>query len=96
MDTSEILIGREKSIEILNASRERLKKKKGTVIFISGETGFGKTTLMRYFEKDTQLNDKALVSMSACQAPVGNFMVGALQPLGPFIRLLEELIFSLQ
>ena len=91
MDTSEIFIGREKSIEILNASRERIKKKKGTVIFISGETGFGKTTLMRYFEKDTQLNDKALVSMSACQAPVGNFMVGALQPLGPFIRLLEEL-----
>ena len=91
MDTSEILIGREKSIEILNSSRERLKKKKGTVIFISGETGFGKTTLMRYFEKDTQLNDKALISMSACQAPVGNFMVGALQPLGPFIRLLEEL-----
>ena len=91
MEQQNIIIQRAKTLDILHSSAERLKKKQGSVIFLSGETGFGKTTLLRVFEDSSQKQDKALVSMAACQAPVGTMQVGMLQPLGPFLRLIEEL-----
>ncbi|MFM7338835.1 MAG: AAA family ATPase, partial [Bacteroidota bacterium] len=87
----QITIHRAKTLDLLHSSAERLKKKQGSVVFVSGETGFGKTTVLRVFEQEMQLQDKALVSMAACQAPVGTMQVGMLQPLGPFLRLIEEL-----
>jgi hypothetical protein len=91
MEQQNIIIQRAKTLDILHSSAEKLKKKQGSVIFLSGETGFGKTTLLRVFEDSSQKQDKALVSMAACQAPVGTMQVGMLQPLGPFLRLIEEL-----
>jgi len=91
MEQQHIIIQRAKTLDILHSSADRLKKKQGSVIFLSGETGFGKTTLLRVFEQASQKQDKALVSMAACQAPVGTMQVGMLQPLGPFLRLIEEL-----
>ncbi len=91
MEQQNIIIQRAKTLDILHSSAEKLKKKQGAVIFLSGETGFGKTTLLRVFEDSSQKQDKALVSMAACQAPVGTMQVGMLQPLGPFLRLIEEL-----
>ncbi|MFM7157341.1 MAG: zeta toxin family protein, partial [Bacteroidota bacterium] len=67
----QITIHRAKTLDLLHSSAERLKKKQGSVVFVSGETGFGKTTVLRVFEQEMQLQDKALVSMAACQAPVG-------------------------
>jgi len=91
MEQQHIIIQRAKTLDILHSSADRLKKKQGSVIFLSGETGFGKTTLLRVFEQASQKQDKALVSMAACQATVGTMQVGMLQPLGPFLRLIEEL-----
>lgn len=91
MEQQNIIIQRAKTLDILHSSAERLKKKQGSVVFLSGETGFGKTTLLRVFEDSSQKQDKALVSMASCQAPVGTMQVGMLQPLGPFLRLIEEL-----
>lgn len=91
MEQQNIIIQRAKALDILHSSAERLKKKQGSVVFLSGETGFGKTTLLRVFEDYSQKQDKALVSMASCQAPVGTMQVGMLQPLGPFLRLIEEL-----
>ena len=91
MEQQNIIIHRAKTLDILHSSAERLKKKQGSVVFLSGETGFGKTTLLREFEDASQKQDKALVSMASCQAPVGTMQVGMLQPLGPFLRLIEEL-----
>jgi len=91
MEQQHIIIQRAKTLDVLHSSAERLKKKQGSVIFLSGETGFGKTTLLRVFEQTSQKQDKALVSMASCQAPVGTMQVGMLQPLGPFLRLIEEL-----
>lgn len=91
MEQQHIIIQRAKTLDNLHSSADRLKKKQGSVIFLSGETGFGKTTLLRVFEQASQKQDKALVSMAACQAPVGTMQVGMLQPLGPFLRLIEEL-----
>lgn len=91
MEQQNITIHRAKALDLLHSSAERLKKKQGSVIFVSGETGFGKTTALRIFEQEMQMQDKALVSMASCQAPVGTMQVGMLQPLGPFLRLIEEL-----
>ncbi len=91
MEQQNIIIQRAKALEILQSASERLKKKQGSVIFLSGETGFGKTTVLRVFEQYAQKQDKALVSMASCQAPVGTMQLGMLQPLGPFLRLIEEL-----
>ena len=91
MEQQNITIHRAKTLDLLHSSVERLKKKQGSVVFVSGETGFGKTTVLRVFEQEMQQQDKALVSMAACQAPVGTMQVGMLQPLGPFLRLIEEL-----
>ncbi|MFM8840749.1 MAG: ATP-binding protein [bacterium] len=91
MEQHTITIHRAKTLDLLHASVDRLKKKQGSVVFVSGETGFGKTTVLRVFEQEMQKQDKALVSMAACQAPVGTMQVGMLQPLGPFLRLIEEL-----
>lgn len=91
MEQQNITIHRAKTLDLLHSSVERLKKKQGSVVFVSGETGFGKTTVLRVFEQEMQQQDKALVSMAACQAPVGRMQVGMLQPLGPFLRLIEEL-----
>ena len=91
MEQQNIIIHRAKTLDILHSSAERLKKKQGSIVFLSGETGFGKTTVLRVFEQIAQKQDKALVSMASCQAPVGTMQVGMLQPLGPFLRLIEEL-----
>jgi predicted ATPase len=69
-----------------------MHRKQGSIVFISGEIGYGKTTLMRQFQQEAQIHgDTALIALAACQAPVGSMQVGALQPLGPFVRLMEEL-----
>jgi energy-coupling factor transporter ATP-binding protein EcfA2 len=91
MEQQQIIIQRTKMLDVLHSSAERLKKKQGSIVFLSGETGFGKTTVLRVFEQASQKQDKALVSMASCQAPVGTMQVGNLQPLGPFLRLIEEL-----
>lgn len=85
------LVARASQLEVLRSLRARLAKKQGSIVFVPAESGYGKTALSQAFEQECS----ALAGMTAvlveCQSPVGNFQVGNLQPLYPFVRVLEEL-----
>ena len=85
------LVARASQLEVLRSLRSRLAKKQGSIVFVPAESGYGKTALSQAFEQECS----ALTGMTAvlveCQSPVGNFQVGNLQPLYPFVRVLEEL-----
>ncbi len=85
------LIARTAQIEILRSARARLSKKQGTLIFLPAESGYGKTALLKAFVHETISKTGAVTVLVECQSPVGNFQVGNLQPLHPFVRVLEEL-----
>ncbi|MBK9249253.1 MAG: AAA family ATPase [Ignavibacteria bacterium] len=84
------LIGRTPQIETLRNARTRLTKKNGSIVFVPSESGYGKTALLQVFEQDCTQSGIMSVLVE-CQSPVGNFQVGNLQPLHPFVRVLEEL-----
>ncbi|MBS1537150.1 MAG: AAA family ATPase [Bacteroidetes bacterium] len=89
--TSTPLIARAKQMETLRNARARLEKKKGTLVFIPSESGYGKTALLTAFKEESMLQTGMVTVMVECQSPVGNFQVGNLQPLHPFVKVLEEL-----
>jgi len=90
-DKSTPLIARAKQMEVLRNARARLDKKKGTLVFIPAESGYGKTALLTTFKEESVLQSGIVTVMVECQSPVGNFQVGNLQPLHPFVKVLEEL-----
>jgi predicted ATPase len=85
------LIARSAQLEILRAARARLAKKQGTLVFVPAESGYGKTALLRSFAQEHASKTGCVTVLVECQSPVGNFQVGNLQPLHPFVRVLEEL-----
>ncbi|MBI3259754.1 MAG: AAA family ATPase [Ignavibacteriae bacterium] len=85
------LIARTAQIETLRSARARLAKKQGTLIFIPAESGYGKTALLREFANESSTKTGTVTVTVECQSPVGNFQVGNLQPLHPFLKILEEL-----
>lgn len=54
-------VGREEEIELLNSHAELAKKRKGSVLFIKGPAGIGKTTLKNYWLKMYKEKDKFFI-----------------------------------
>jgi hypothetical protein len=90
---SDILIGHSENIELIESKAKLLEKGNGSVVAISGETGFGKTHFLQYIrEKYSKKNSNKVVAYSESQAPIGNFNVGNIQPLYPFAKIVERLL----
>lgn len=61
------------------------------MVFVPAESGYGKTALLQAVEQECAAVSGMTPVLVECQSPVGNFQVGNLQPLYPFVRVLEEL-----
>lgn len=87
------LVGRGKQLAMLKECRDKLRDKKtGSMIVISAESGYGVSSFLRFFEQEnTSSMSSPVVAYAECQAPVGGFHIGSLQPLYPFIRMTESL-----
>lgn len=67
------------------------EKGKGSIVCVSGEQAFGKTYLLRHFDTELRNQSKRVINVD-CQAPIGKFDLGKLQPLYPFARVVEKLL----
>ncbi len=85
-------IGNEHLIEIILKEAENLSKDKGSIIAVSGATGFGKSLLLSTLITSFAESNSYNVSFAEGQAPVGNMNIGNLQALSVFIQLLENLV----
>lgn len=92
MSVTSKFIGRENTLQIIKDSLRKLEDGKGSIICISGESGYGKTTLLKQIGIES-VNDFAIIGIYVqCQAPIGNFNVSNIQPLYPFARAMEFLL----
>ena len=89
---NEEFIGQELSLGMLNNAFQNLMKGKGSITCISGETGMGKTYLLKHFQDIALSTDNVSSVYVQCQVPIGNFNVADIQPLQPFSRIVENLI----
>lgn len=80
----------------LSVLRERIAKLKtgcGTIICITGETGFGKSTLLNAYAGLCVSKEYNLLNTYVkTQAPIGKFDVSNIQPLMPFTKAFENLL----
>lgn len=85
-------IGREDNLQTIRNSFKKLDDGNGSIICIAGESGYGKTTLLKQVALES-VNDFAIISIYVqCQAPIGNFNISNIQPLYPFARAMEFLL----
>ncbi len=70
-----------------------LKEGTGSILCVSGESGFGKSHLLDLFERAADsMNSGISYTLVKTQPPIGRFMVGNIQPLMPFTKSLENLL----
>ena len=69
--------------ELINNSLSNVRKGKGSIICVSGETGFGKTQFLNSIMNSLGVKDSGVVSTFVqCDAPIGAFNVGNSRWLG--------------
>ncbi|OGU96533.1 MAG: hypothetical protein A2475_01895 [Ignavibacteria bacterium RIFOXYC2_FULL_35_21] len=79
--------------ELFATCLNEVRKGKGSVICVSGETGFGKTHLLKnYLEQAGVKNSGVAPVYVQCDAPIGTFKIGNLQPMQPFSRAIEKIL----
>ncbi|HET7152453.1 MAG TPA: tetratricopeptide repeat protein [Candidatus Kapabacteria bacterium] len=95
-----VLVGREKEIASLDVIYANMLRSKGGVLFVTGEAGLGKTTLIHEWWKDTAIgaltgsNPYPIFAESACSTPTGNMELpdqGAFQPWGEIVRQIQKI-----
>ena len=83
-----IFVGRQTQLNELNQHwREALHKKQGKVIFLTGEAGIGKTSLLEQFGR-TVLKNYSGVQYAYAQC---DQVAGDISPYAPFVQLLNSL-----
>jgi len=85
-----MLVGRTLELDILNASFRQMQEGKGSILFLTGEAGLGKTTLVHEWWK-TVAPDTAIYAEAACSIPIGNIDVGRLEALQPWADIVAQL-----
>ncbi|HPD32892.1 MAG TPA: AAA family ATPase [Candidatus Kapabacteria bacterium] len=87
------LIDNEEILAKMRFNASQLQEGRGNIILIKGDTGFGKTHILKYLSQWALENDivNVLVSLSA---PMGNISVNTLQPYSPLIKAIEELALN--
>jgi len=82
-----LIVARESELEKMNERLEQALAGQGGVVFITGESGSGKTSLIQEFTRRTQeMNDEVIVASGNCNAYTG---IG--DPYLPFREILELL-----
>jgi predicted ATPase len=87
------LIARDQQMKILTSLRSEALLRRGKIACLTGETGYGKTYLIESFiELSAEGSSGVEVVHIECSSPVGAINLGAIQPLQPFVRLMEILL----
>lgn len=87
MQEEKLFVGRQSELQLLNEDLKRALQGNGSVIFLSGEAGSGKTALLNAFGRIAQEKHENLVIASGmCDAQTG---VG--DPYLPFREILNLL-----
>jgi tetratricopeptide (TPR) repeat protein len=89
-----MFVGRSSEVEQINASYRNAVDGKGSILFLTGEAGLGKTTLVH--EWWSMLNRPgaeklSLYAEAACSIPIGNISVGKLEALQPWADVIVEI-----
>ena len=80
-------VGRKYQLERLNVLFEHSQKENFYACFITGDTGMGKTSLIKKFCKDLNItNNETIIAECKCDAHIGKN-----SPYAPFVDLLREL-----
>ncbi len=77
-----MLLERDDALAELHEALDGARTGQGTALFISGEAGVGKTSLVRAFHRD--IDPRTRLLLGACDA------LSTPRPLGPFLDLTEE------
>jgi len=85
-----MLVGRTRELDVLNASFRQMLEGKGSILFLTGEAGLGKTTLVHEWWKSVA-PDSAIYAEAACSIPIGNVDVGRLEALQPWADIVAQL-----
>lgn len=86
------LVGRNEEIGTLLAYCDQLQNNKGSIVCITGETGYGKTAVLERFAYECGKRAPHVVVLQAvCHQPVGVLQVGKVQSLYPFRHIMEQL-----
>ena len=81
-----------RNLDFFKKQLNEAKKGTGSVMAVSGETGFGKTHLLNTFMMEADKDPKTVPIFVEGQAPIGNFNVGNIQPLLPFTKVVEKVL----
>src|SRR5579872_673149 len=84
-----MFVGREQELKTLNASFQHMLEGKGSVLFLTGEAGLGKTMLVHEWWKT--VSSPAFYAEAACSIPIGNVDVGMLEALQPWADIIAQL-----
>jgi len=85
-----MLVGRSQELGVLNESYQQMLAGQGSVLFLTGEAGLGKTTLVHEWRKSIAPGSSLYVE-AACSIPIGNVDVGALEALQPWADVIAQL-----
>lgn len=88
-----MFIGRKNELKALADFTRILDNKKGGLVWLNGEMGLGKTSLIRkFFEQSTKKNSEIAHIYFECPSPVGKFKVSKLQPLSTFAPIVNRIL----
>ena len=82
-------------ISILKSAISETRNGKGSILFVAGEAGLGKTYLSKNAIELCSLAENNIIGfVSECEVPIGKFNISNVLPLKPFAKIVEELIHN--
>lgn len=82
-------------ISVVKNAIAKTKTGKGSIIFVSGEAGLGKTYLAKNAMELCSLSENNIIGLSSeSEAPIGKFNISNVMPLKPFAKIIEGLIHN--
>jgi len=88
-------IGSKNHIALFDKCISEFNEGRGSIIAISGEEGYGKTFLLNSFaERANETMPSAKIIIEKNVSPIGSFNIGNIQPLLPFMRVIEKILLG--
>jgi len=69
-----------------------LKKKRGSVIAINGEEGYGKSFILEFLSNQIKENEQIVAGFADNQSPLSDLNIGKIQPLQPFATIVRQIM----
>ncbi len=85
-----MLVGRSQELGVLNASYQNMLAGQGSVLFLTGEAGLGKTTLVHEWWRTLE-PPSGIYTEAECSAPIGGIDVGAMEALQPWADVVANI-----